>query len=163
MAKRINLREFQQDLSDRMRDKTRKDSQLSLLGVQIGSQNYLVAMTDVSEVLSLPPLTSVPLTKPWFHGIANVRGNLYCVADLANFLGLGQASRHLNNRLLLVAEHYDINAALLVNRVFGLRDAGSWRRDIEQPDCYFDEHDIAWHKLRVGELISQPDFLQIGI
>jgi twitching motility protein PilI len=28
-----------------------------------------------------------PLTQPWFLGLANIRGNLYSVVDLAGFLG----------------------------------------------------------------------------
>ncbi|MDP1592648.1 MAG: chemotaxis protein CheW [Gallionella sp.] len=146
-----------------MQDKNRKGGHLSLLGVQVSGQNYLIEMPDISEVLPLLPLTHVPLTKPWFNGIANVRGTLYCVADLAGFLGKGKASGVASNRLLLVANRYDINAALLVDRVFGLRDTGNWRCDAAQPDCYFDEHDTAWHLLNVTALLKQPDFLQIGL
>jgi twitching motility protein PilI len=163
MSKRLNLREFQQNLSNRMQDKSRLGDQSSLLGVQIAGQNYLVAMTDISEVLSLPPLTPVPLTRPWFCGVANVRGNLYCVADMAAFLHQGAASGAITNRLLLVAERYAVNAALLVDKVFGLRDTRNWQKDAVQADQYFDEQGVAWRKLNVAGLIEQPDFLQIGI
>jgi twitching motility protein PilI len=163
MSKRLNLREFQQNLSNRMQDKSRLGDQSSLLGVQIAGQNYLVSMTDISEVLSLPPLAPVPLTKQWFCGVANVRGNLYCVADMAAFLHQGAASGALANRLLLVAERYAVNAALLVDKVFGLRDARNWQKDALQTDQYFDEQGLAWRKLNVIGLIEQPDFLQIGI
>lgn len=163
MSKRLNLREFQQNLSNRMQDKSRLGDQSSLLGVQIAGQNYLVAMTDISEVLSLPPLAPVPLTKQWFCGVANVRGNLYCVADMAAFLHQGAASGALANRLLLVAERYAVNVALLVDKVFGLRDARNWQKDALQTDQYFDEQGVAWRKLNVAGLIEQPDFLQIGI
>ena len=163
MAKRVNLREFQQNLSNRMQDKSRKGSQLSLLGVQIAGQNYLVEMTDISEVLSMPALTPVPLTKPWLRGVANVRGNLYCVADMADFMHQGKAAGGVDNRLLLVAERYAFNAALLVERVFGLRDTSNWRRDEKQPDLYFDEHETVWRKLDVAGLLDQTEFLQIGV
>ena len=163
MAKRVNLREFQQNLSNRMQDKSRKGSQLSLLGVQIAGQNYLVEMTDISEVLSMPALTPVPLTKPWLRGVANVRGNLYCVADMADFMHQGKAAGGVANRLLLVAERYAFNAALLVERVFGLRDTSNWRRDEKQPDLYFDEHETVWRKLDVAGLLDQTEFLQIGV
>ncbi len=146
-----------------MQDKDRQGGQLSLLGVQIAGQNWLVEMVDISEVLSLPPLTSVPLTKQWFRGIANVRGNLYCVADMAAFLHQGEASGAVTNRILLTAERYAVNAALLVDRVFGLRDANSWQRDAAQTDQYIDEQGAVWRKLDVVELLGQPDFLQIGI
>ena len=163
MSKRINLREFQQNLSNRMQDKSRMGGQLSLLGVQIAGQNYLVEMSDISEVLSMPPLVPVPLTKPWLRGVANVRGNLYCVADMAAFMHQGTASGAIVNRLLLVAERYAFNAALLVEKVFGLRDTSNWQRDEKQKDLYFDEQNVAWRKLDVIGLLGQPEFLQIGI
>ena len=163
MSKRINLREFQQNLSNRMQDKSRMGGQLSLLGVQIAGQNYLVEMSDISEVLSMPPLVPVPLTKPWLRGVANVRGNLYCVADMAAFMHQGTASGAIINRLLLVAERYAFNAALLVEKVFGLRDTSNWQRDEKQNDLYFDEQNVAWRKLDVIGLLGQPEFLQIGI
>ena len=163
MSKRINLREFQQNLSNRMQDKSRMGAQLSLLGVQIAGQNYLVEMSDISEVLSMPPLTPVPLARPWLRGVANVRGNLYCVADMAAFMHQGGASGAIINRLLLVAERYAFNAALLVEKVFGLRDTSNWQRDEKQKDLYFDEQNVAWRKLDVIGLLGQPEFLQIGI
>lgn len=163
MSKRTNLREFQQDLSNRMQDKSRTSGQLSLLGVQIAEQNWLVEMVDISEVLSLPTLTAVPLTQPWFRGVANVRGNLYCVADMAAFLHQGAASGAVTNRLLLTAERYGINAGLLVDRVFGLRDTRSWQQDAVQADQYYDAQGMVWRKLDVASLLGQPEFLQIGI
>ena len=146
-----------------MQDKSRMGGQLSLLGIQIAGQNYLVEMVDISEVLSMPSLAPVPLTRPWFRGVANVRGNLYCVADMAAFMHQGAASGAITNRLLLVAERYAFNAALLVEKVFGLRDTSKWQRDEKQKDMYFDEQDVAWRKLDVIGLLGQPEFLQIGI
>ncbi|MDD4929581.1 MAG: chemotaxis protein CheW [Gallionella sp.] len=163
MSKRLNLRDFQQNLSNRMQDKSRDGGHLSLLGVQIAAQNYLVEMVDISEVLSLPPLTAVPLTKHWFRGVVNVRGNLFCVADMAAFLYQVDATGDAGNRLLLTAERHSVNAALLVDRVFGLRDSSSWRRDAVDADQYFDEQGVMWRKLDVVGLLAQPDFLQIGI
>ncbi len=161
MSKRINLREFQQNLSNRMHDKSRMGGQLSMLGVEIAGQNYLIEMTDISEVLSLPPMTPVPLTKPWLCGVANVRGSLYCVADMAAYMQQGTASGAAGNRLLLVAERYAFNAALLVERVFGLRDTGRWRQDGQQN--YTDEKNVVWRKLDLVGLLGQPEFLQIGV
>ena len=40
-------------------------------------------------MIPVPPITPVPLTRPWFRGVANVRGNLYSVVDFAAFVGVG--------------------------------------------------------------------------
>ncbi|MBI5658015.1 MAG: chemotaxis protein CheW [Nitrosomonadales bacterium] len=163
MSKRLNLREFQQTLNDRMQDKYRSGSQSSSLGVQIAGQNWLVDMVDIGEVLAPPPLTPVPLSKAWLLGVANVRGNLYCVTDMAAYQHKGKATGSAANRLLLVAERHAFNAALLVDRVLGLRDARGWRQsEADGPDGYRDEHGALWRKLDVPGLLEQAEFLQIG-
>ena len=164
MSKRLNLREFQQSLSNRMQAKDRSGDQVTTLGIQIAGQNWLVDMSDISEVLPLPPLTRVPMSKPWFRGVANVRGNLYCVADMASYLNKGFADASAANRVLLVADKHAFNAALLVDRALGLRDTRSWQEsNIEGQIEYTDERGSAWRKLDVAELLNQNEFLQVGI
>lgn len=134
-----------------------------MLGVQIGGHNYLVDMEDISEVLAMPALTPVPLTQPWFKGVANVRGNLYCVSDIGNFIYQKETATSINNRLLLVAEHFSINVALLVEKVFGLRDTSRWGHDAPSENIFYDEYGAQWIKLDISGLLGQADFLQIGI
>lgn len=162
MSKRLNLRDFQQNLSDRLQDESRKGHQISTLGVKIGSQHWLIEMADIAEVLSALKATFLPLCKDWVVGMVNVRGNLYCVADIAMFMNKGRASGEVQNRLLLLADRYEFNAALLVERVFGLRDTENWQYDAAQ-NCYFDEQNIIWHKLDIVGLLGQAEFLQIGV
>lgn len=163
MSKRLDLRAFQQNLSDRMQDRDRLGGQMSLLGVKIAGQNWLMEMTDVSEVLSLPRLAGVPLAQAWFCGVANVRGNLYGVVDMAAYLKTGSASGENANRILLVAERHGFNTALLVDGVLGLRDARAWRQDEGNAAQYFDDQGVMWRKLDMVDLLGQPQFLQIGI
>lgn len=163
MSKRINLREFQQDLIDRMQAKGRTGDQISTLGVQIAQRNWLVDMHDISEVLPLPPLTAAPLAKPWFLGIINVRGMLYGVTDLAAYRQEGKASGAAANRVLLVGGRHAFNAALLVERVLGLRNARSWTHsEADGQVQYHDEQGNPWRRLDIAALLGRPDFLQIG-
>ena len=164
MSKRLNLREFQQNLIDRLQATDMSVERVSTLGVEIGGRNWLVDMVDISEVLPLPQLTSVPFTKPWFRGLANVRGNLYGVIDMAAYEHSGAASGDADNRVLLVAERYAFNAALLVDRVLGLRDPRSWGQgEVVGQTNYRDEQGSTWHKLDVPGLLEQAEFLQIGV
>ncbi|MEQ1629394.1 MAG: chemotaxis protein CheW [Gallionella sp.] len=159
MAKRTNLREFQQNLSDRMSAGDSDKRQISTLGVLIAGKPCLVDMSEISEVLSPQTLVTVPMAKPWVKGVSNVRGNLYCVTDIAAYLKLGEASGGMDNRLLLVAERYAFNSALLVDKVLGLRDARDWRAS--EADLT-DEQGVVWRKLDIANLLSQAEFLQIG-
>jgi twitching motility protein PilI len=177
MSKRLNLREFQQNLIDRLQDNDLSAARVTTLGVQVAGRNFLVDMVDISEVLPLPRLTPVPFTKQWFRGVANVRGNLYGVVDVAAYAhsgpaasssdasgGSGQASGDANNRILLVAEKFAFNAALLIDRVLGLRDAQKWNQTVVDGQTeYCDEHGTSWRKLDVRGLLEQAEFLQIGV
>lgn len=164
MSRRLNLREFQQGLIDRLQATDTSEARVSTLGVEIAGRNWLVEMADITEVLPLPPLTVVPFTKPWFRGVANVRGNLYGVIDMAAYEHSGVASGDANNRVLLVAARHAASAALLVDSVLGLRDARTWRQSegIDKQTEYFDEHGASWRKLDVHDLVEQAEFLQIG-
>lgn len=163
MSRRINLREFQQDLIDRMQSKAQAGEQISTLGVQIAGQNWLVDMHDISGVLPPPQLTPAPLAKPWFLGVINVRGVLYGVTDLAAYRQAGKASGASANRVLLVSERRASNAALLVERVLGLRNPRLWARsEIDGQIRYSDEQGASWRMFDMAGLLGQPDFLQVG-
>ena len=164
MAKRFSLREFQQKIIDRIQQKEVAGDRISTLGIQVGSDYWLVEMQEISEVLPLPDITPVHLTQPWYGGIANVRGNLYSIADLAAFMGLGKTPEGMQTRILLVSPKFACNAGLMVARVMGLRDTRSWKYEVQDGEArYQDEQGQVWRKLEVAQLLLQPDFLQIGI
>lgn len=164
MSKRLNLREFQQSLSNRMQAKNRSGEQASTLGVLIAGKNWLVDMVDISEVLPVPALTRVPLSKKWFRGVANLRGNLYCVADVAAYQQKGEVHGDIFNRVLIVSDRHAFNAALLVDRVLGLRDARTWHQSTQNGHVEFNDlQGQSWRKLDVTDLLNQNEFLQVGI
>ncbi len=163
MSKRFNLREFQQQVLDRLQQQALGGAQVSTLGVQVGREFLLVDMTDISEVMATPTLTPVPLTKPWYWGVANVRGNLYSIVDLGGFLNNEPTQYEINNRVLLLGQHFAFNAGLLVSRVLGLRNAGDWQQnEVEGRLQFQDDTGQIWHKLDINHLLQQPEFLQIG-
>ena len=164
MSNRLNLREFQQQLNDRLQAKGQAGEQISTLGIQIGKDLWLVEMSDISEVLPIPPITTVPFTKPWYCGMANVRGNLYSVVNLAAFMGQADVLRDGRSRILLVAQKFSFNAGLLVNRVLGLRNTRTWRRsEIGGRVQYQDQQGQTWRQLNISKLLQQPDFLHVEI
>lgn len=164
MSRRHNLREFQQRVIDRLQNQDASAARASMLGVQIAGRRWLVDMVDISEALPLPHLTKVPLTKPWFRGVINVRGNLYGVIDMAAYRHGSSVAADAKNRALLVAERYAFNAALLVDRVLGLRDVRNWQQSERDGQIdYQDGQGESWRKLDVPGLLEQAEFLQIGI
>jgi twitching motility protein PilI len=169
MAKKLSLREFQAGLADRLREAQSQGAPTSLLGVQAGSGNWLLSLEDSGEVIPVPVVSPVPLTKSWFCGLTNIRGNLFSVVDFAAFQGEEPTPRTSDSRLLLVGERFNVNSALLVNRMLGLRNMQQMRPEQLAPGQpwitaqFRDADGRAWKELNVGALVQHAEFLQVGI
>ena len=87
MAKTNKSAEFQQDLTRRLAEVNQSGRRAALLAVTAGSDNWLVDLSDAGEIIAAPTISEVPLTRNWFRGLANVRGNLFSVVDLAAYCG----------------------------------------------------------------------------
>ena len=169
MAQRISLRDYQRELAERLRQADSARS-ASKLGVQVGDQNWLIDLVEASEVIPVPPITPVPLARPWFRGVANVRGNLYSVVDFAEFLRTGVSGTGDQARLVLLGERFRSAAALLVDRSLGLRNPAQLRaREAAQGRAawlraeYDDDSGGRWSELDVAELVRDAEFLSVAI
>jgi len=169
MAQRISLRDYQRELAERLRQADSARS-ASKLGVQVGEQSWLIDLAEAGEVMPVPPITVVPLTRPWFRGVANVRGNLYSVVDFAEFLGTGVSGSGEQARLVLLGERFRSAAALLVDRSLGLRNPAQLRARDAAPGRaawlrgeYDDDTGGRWSELDVAELVRDPQFLSVAL
>jgi twitching motility protein PilI len=97
----------------------RQDS-WSGIGFRLGERWYVAPMGEVSEVLHEPRCTQLPGVKPWVKGVANLRGRLLPIMDLCGFFG-HELSPLRKQRRVLVVEHGDMFAGLMVDEVFGLQ------------------------------------------
>ncbi len=168
MAKKISLREFQEHLAARLTSAAQGKASAALLGVQTGSDYWLLNLSDSGEIVPLPPLTSVPLTKPWYAGIANIRGNLYSVADFSALRGGEATPMNAASRLLLIGTRHGSNAALLVNRMLGLKNPDQFTAVADanphpwESGRVVDNDGREWKKLNVRALLADPEFMEIG-
>jgi twitching motility protein PilI len=171
MFERTTLREFQEDLSRRLAlAATSRNENTSVLAIESGAGRWLLTLADISEVLPLPRLTSAPLSKSWYVGLANVRGSLYSVVDFGAFCGEAPVRISPANRLLLCSPRYAVNAGLLVDRVVGLRDgrelntvkehgpARAWQKSVKQ-----DGEGRLCRELDIAALVKSAEFLNIGM
>lgn len=137
---------------------------------RLGSENFLIAREETREVLGFPTmLTRVPGARSWIRGVANVRGTLLPVVDLRAFLNAGSTGSGRSSRVL-VAQHREIPAGLLVDEVLGFRRfadaeftptvpptilrcerylAGAFKRSTE-----------SWPVFSLRSLLESPEFLQ---
>ncbi|MEZ5661626.1 MAG: chemotaxis protein CheW [Burkholderiaceae bacterium] len=141
----------------------------SRLGIAIGEQRWLIDLRLAGEVLPIPDtIAVVPGARPWFKGLANLRGALHGVVDLAEFLGGTPTERGKDARLLAFSPRLPVNAAILVSRMMGLQsmlrmqreDAGNgagWRGA-----RWRDAQGAIWHELDLERLCTDDAFLSAG-
>ncbi len=170
MATRTSLRDYQRDLAARLQS-AGAGRAASKLGLQVGGERWLVDLTDAGEVIPVPGITPVPLTRPWFRGVASIRGNLYSVVDIGAFLGGGASAPGEQARLLLLSERFRMGSALLVERSLGLRDPEALRQHGENAPrrpafvrgVFADAHGKLWKELDIPALVEHPAFLEASL
>lgn len=167
--KKTSLREFQEYLAGRLTGAAHGEGAASLLGVRSGTEDWLLDLSDSGEIIQLPKLTQVPLTRPWFAGIANIRGNLYAVTDFSVFRGGEPTVQNAGSRLLLIGVRHGSNAALLVSRMLGLKNINDFSPTDPDPSAppwaaqrYCDGSGKVWRKLSVRELLVDDHFMNVG-
>lgn len=94
---------------------TRKLVEFSLLG-----ESYVIPLNELSEVLEVPECTKLPRVKSWVRGLANVRGRLLPVIDLADFLG-GSLAGSVRDQRVVVLDMDGIYVGFIVDAVHGIR------------------------------------------
>lgn len=168
MAEKPSLRDYQRTLSARLVNPAAGQS-ASKLGVQAGDSRWLIDLADTSEVIPAPSVFPVPLTRAWFLGVTNIRGNLYSVVDFRAFSEGVATTITEDSRLLLIADKYRIYSGLLVDRVLGLyrdeqlsidNDAVSFPWATTQ---FVDRQSQQWKHLGTQQLVTHSDFLQVGV
>ena len=173
MANREALRQLQARLAARLQAaRSEGVTVASWLAVEAGGTKYLLPLAQSGEIFPWTGVLPVPYTQPWFMGVANLRGSLAAVVDFPRLLGrsvertemsLGDAS------LLAFNPALEVNAALLVDRLLGLRGpqdfVGMQAAPVEAPSyhgaTYFDDVREPWQEIHLQNLSQDPVFLSI--
>ena len=161
MSKRVSLKEFQEGLANRLKAATSEAAPSARLGFEAGGAHWLAKLDASGEVLQVPGIQRVPLTRDWFLGVANIRGSLYGVSDLGAFLGQPATVRSPENRLLLIGQPLGMNCALLVSRLAGLRNVAEYAA--EPAAAWRDKDNRLWRELDTGRLLVHREFLEIAV
>lgn len=86
---------------------------------EVAGQRFVAPMGEIAEILTMPEFIGVPLTKPWLLGVANVRGRLLPLSDLARFVGVS-GHETLKKRKVMVIDEDGIFSGIVVDQVLGI-------------------------------------------
>ena len=173
MANKQALRELQTRLADRLQAARTQERVTSWLAVECAGRGFLLPLQQAGEIFSPVPVVGVPHTQAWFLGVANLRGGLFGVVDLARFLGLRAGEAEVardQTRLVVFNPGLELNCALLVDRLAGLRSADQLHADPAAGGAprpafaglrYRDEAGVAWQELDLAALAVDEAFIKI--
>ena len=170
MANKEALRQLQARLADRLQAVRTQPRGASWLAVECAGRGLLLPLGEAGEIFAMAVLVPVAYAKPWFLGVANLRGGLHGVVDLAAFLGLERAERGRDEaRLVAFNAALETNCALLVDRLAGLRSAEQLAAAAApaQPlppfvgSRYRDDAGRCWQELHLSALARDDAFLTV--
>jgi len=175
MANREALRQFQSHLASRLSAARTTGVAASWLAVEAAHVKYLFPLSQSGEIFPWANTQPVPYTQRWFLGVANLRGGLYGVIDLGSFVAdTTPASRaepaRDQARLVALNSVLDVNCALLIDRLVGLRSMDSFIDSAPASDTapgyfgsgYTDADGAHWQEINLQALSQQPRFLSIS-
>lgn len=173
MAKRQSLKELQERLARRLTAARSEAVTMSWLAVEAGGRRFLLPLVQSGEIFPWSAVQTVPFTKFWYVGVANLRGGLNGVVDLAGLMsGQSSSSDRVTSESRLVSLHaaLGVNAVLWIDRLLGLRNPSSFSSVGDRPAdapvyvtrVLFDAQGLAWQELDLQQLAGEPEFLAIA-
>ncbi|MBU3848150.1 MAG: chemotaxis protein CheW [Candidatus Acinetobacter avistercoris] len=138
------------------------------VGFEILGQYFVAPLGEVSEVIYPPLCTPIPNAQFWVKGLANIRGKLLSVTELASFITEQDVPSHDAQKVICILqnEHY---VGLVVDRVLGIQhfQKNSFFSNNNELDekiklyChgYFPRQNLKWNIFLNSKLLNDPRFL----
>ncbi len=153
---------------------TQLTSRWSGVAFILNRQYYIAPLGEIAEVMPVPESTPVPRAANWLTGIANVRGRLLPLTDLAAFLGQRQPRAEATAKVLII-DQPSLFSGLIVDDVLGIQhfDPSTYKvDDVHLPthqkvsdtmapfvQGYFEQQEHAWHVFLPSRLVIEQRFL----
>ncbi|MBV1876470.1 MAG: chemotaxis protein CheW [Pseudomonadales bacterium] len=90
------------------------------LGMRLLDMQFVVPMGEIAELMRLPHATRLSGVKPFVPGVANVRGRLMALLDLAIFFG-GNIPRSRARRRVLAVEDEEQYFGFIIDESLGMQ------------------------------------------
>ena len=89
--------------------------------VVVGAETFGIPTRYLSCIIKSPPVAKMPNLPPWLRGIAQIRGEIVGIVDIAKWFAVPGA---LKGNFLAVVEENGRKLGLLLDTVKGFRDIG---------------------------------------
>lgn len=149
-------------------DEIDQDQRWTGIAFEMMGQYFVVPLGEVAEVIYPPVCIPVPNTQQWFKGLANIRGRLLAVSDLAAFIGSTRFYESDHQKVLCISHHQHY-IGLVVNQVFGVQhfNKACYFSDDDQLPLhlkqycrgYFVQYQQQWNIFLFSQLLKNTDFM----
>ena len=139
------------------------------IAFRVGDRLMMSGIHEVNEILMMPAMTTVPGTKPWLLGVANIRGNLVAVVDLRYYLEGDRTPIGDRSRLLLARQPGGA-VGLLVDEVLGQRNVTDENIPLDEDEDderyaryiprRYELDGRVWNVFSMATLVKTPGFIQ---
>jgi len=142
------------------------------LGFTLLGQRFVAPMSEVGELMRLPAQTRLPGVKPFVTGVANVRGRLMAILDLAGFFGQSSSLSRAQRRVLAV-EDDEQYFGFMIDESLGMQHfpSDAYSEDVEGVDEIFKPYltggytvgGLVWPVISLTKLAADPGLEKLAI
>ncbi len=83
-------------------DKIDIEDKISIVKFFLGAEEYAIETKYIKEVYKYDKITKVPGTPSFIIGIVNIRGEIYCVNNIFEILGMGSIIDNSYDKIMLL-------------------------------------------------------------
>ncbi len=130
----------------------------------------VASMREARKVVDLTPTITIPGTKAWVRGLANIGGRVLAIADLSAFLSQGKVTS--NGKQALVMSGRGINVGVVIDASFGgvrfpINDLRDEQGDVEALKAFisgvFSSETGDYAVFNIDRLLNHPDFMEARV
>lgn len=144
------------------------------IGFSLLGHKFVVPMGQISELMNVPSATTLPGVQPWVVGLANVRGRLLPLFDLAVFFG-GSLTFQKKQHRVLVLETDSFYSGLVVDQSHGMQHFDSTEHKTQVPSTlteslsslvngsFSDDNGETWSVFDFNSLAGESRFANAGM
>lgn len=145
-----------------------ENTRWSGIAFSFAGYQFVAPLGEVAEVIPVPSSTIVPSAKSWIRGLANVRGRLLPLTDLAIFLSLPETELSKLSKVMIIDQPSSYGG-IMVDQVMGIQHFNKqsyFSSSSQLPDAlaqyasgYFERQGQQWHVFLFSKLIQDQAYL----
>jgi chemotaxis signal transduction protein len=101
-------------------DNGRSDSELKRMSTfELSGKIFGLDISNLNEVIKVPQFTPLPNSNGIYHGVFNLRGEIFPLVDISPILELAN-KRIQDEDMVIIIHHHDVFLGILVDKILSI-------------------------------------------